>query len=86
VARYLAGCTQPPSKQVQNKWEMDLFAKRGDGQPLFKIGPDFEEYFEALQELIGEPRSCTRKTVTEIRTSVAGICIKLELAIFIGNI
>lgn len=55
MARYLAGRTQLPSKQVQKKWELDRLAKRGDGQPFFKVAPDFEEYFEALRELAGEP-------------------------------
>lgn len=55
VARYLAGRIQLPSKEVQKKWETDRLAKRGDGQPFFKVAPDFEEYFEALRELAGEP-------------------------------
>ncbi|KAF2815361.1 FAD/NAD(P)-binding domain-containing protein [Mytilinidion resinicola] len=55
VARYLAGRAQLPSKEGQKEWEEDRLRKRGDGQPFFKVAPDFEEYFEALRKLAGEP-------------------------------
>lgn len=55
VARFLAGRITLPPKAVQKKWETDRLAVRGDGQPFFKIAPDFEAYFEALRDLAGEP-------------------------------
>jgi hypothetical protein len=55
VARYLAGRTQLPSKEDQKEWEADRLRKRGDGQQFFKVAPDFEDYFEGLRELAGEP-------------------------------
>ncbi|TVY88540.1 Thiol-specific monooxygenase [Lachnellula willkommii] len=55
VARFFAGRIVLPSKAVQKKWETDRLAVRGDGQPFFKIAPDFEAYFEALRELAGDP-------------------------------
>lgn len=55
VARFLAGRIQLPSLKEQQQWETDRLAKVGDGQPFFKVAPHFEEYFEALRELAGEP-------------------------------
>ncbi|EXJ89610.1 hypothetical protein A1O3_02677 [Capronia epimyces CBS 606.96] len=55
VARFLAGRITLPSREVQKKWETDRLAKRGDGQPFFKVAPDFEEYFEDLRKLAGDP-------------------------------
>ncbi|KAI1621762.1 hypothetical protein EDD37DRAFT_652122 [Exophiala viscosa] len=54
VARFMAGRISLPSKDVQKKWETDRLAARGDGQPFFKIAPDFEDYFEGLRKLAGD--------------------------------
>ncbi|EFX05042.1 taurine catabolism dioxygenase [Grosmannia clavigera kw1407] len=55
VARFLASHIQLPPLDSQKKWEIDRLARVGDGQPFFKVAPYFEEYFEALRELAGEP-------------------------------
>jgi hypothetical protein len=55
AARYLAGrITLPPiSEQIQ--WEEDRIANKGDGVPFTALYPDFEEYFEEVRKLAGEP-------------------------------
>ncbi|KAJ5909216.1 hypothetical protein N7495_001898 [Penicillium taxi] len=55
VARFFAGRAQLPSLEEQQRWEKDRLATIGDGQPFYKIAPHFEEYFEALRKLAGEP-------------------------------
>ncbi|KAI8245919.1 Thiol-specific monooxygenase [Colletotrichum sp. SAR 10_96] len=55
AARVFAGRGQLPSTTEMEKWEVDRLAKRGDGVPFFTLSPDFEEYFEALRAIAGEP-------------------------------
>ena len=55
VARFLAGRAKLPSKEEQKLWETNRLAVRGDGLPFYKVAPDFEEYFEALRALAGDP-------------------------------
>lgn len=51
VARFLAGRMQLPPLAEQKKWEADRLVSHGDGQPFYKIAPDFAEYFEKLRSL-----------------------------------
>ncbi|KAH7062977.1 hypothetical protein BKA63DRAFT_189931 [Paraphoma chrysanthemicola] len=55
AARVLAGRASLPSLEEQQKWEEDRIAKRGDGVPFTLVFPDFEDYFETLRRLAGEP-------------------------------
>lgn len=55
AARSLAGRAKLPPQHVQKQWEQDRLKKVGDGQPFFKVAPDFEEYFNSLWEIAGNP-------------------------------
>lgn len=55
AARYFAGRAQLPSIAEQEKWETDRVAMKGDGAPFTALYPHFEEYFETVRELAGEP-------------------------------
>lgn len=55
AARFLAGRAQLPSIAEQEKWETDRIAYKGDGVPFTALYPDFEEYFETVRKLAGEP-------------------------------
>jgi hypothetical protein len=55
AARLLAGrATLPPPEEQQN-WERDRIAKKGNGPGFTLVFPDFEEYFETVRKLAGEP-------------------------------
>ncbi|KAH8602710.1 flavin dependent monooxygenase-like protein [Bisporella sp. PMI_857] len=56
AARFLAGRISLPSQSEQKKWEEDRIHKRGDGVPFTALYPDFEEYFEEVRQLAGEPK------------------------------
>jgi hypothetical protein len=36
-------------------WEQARLARRGEGAPFWTLIPEFEEYFEELRALAGEP-------------------------------
>ncbi|KAK9327635.1 hypothetical protein V1520DRAFT_35427 [Lipomyces starkeyi] len=55
AARVLAGKATLPPVEVQRKWEVDRIARNGDGPGFMVLNPDFEEYFEHLRILAGEP-------------------------------
>lgn len=55
AARILAGRVNLPPLEEQQKWERERVVKRGDGVPFTLVFPDFEDYFETLRELAGEP-------------------------------
>ena len=55
AARILSGCATLPPLEEQQKWEAERIAKRGDGVRFTLVFPDFEEYFETVRELAGEP-------------------------------
>lgn len=55
VARVLAGRAQLPSREERTKWEEDKVERDGDRLEFFDIGVNFEEYFEELRMLTGEP-------------------------------
>tara|TARA_R110002003_G_scaffold197_1_gene15340 strand:- start:1893 stop:3032 length:1140 start_codon:yes stop_codon:yes gene_type:complete len=56
AARILAGRATLPPLEEQQRWEQDRIAKRGDGVSFTLIFPDFEDYFETLRKLAGEPK------------------------------
>lgn len=56
AARVLAGRAQLPPLADQQRWEQDRIAKKGDGVPFKAIYPGFEEYFETLRRIAGEPK------------------------------
>jgi hypothetical protein len=58
AARLLAGRATLPPLEEQKRWEQDRIAKRGDGTAFTLIFPDFEDYFETLRKLAGEPENC----------------------------
>jgi hypothetical protein len=45
-----------PSLEEQQQWEQDRIAKCGDGPTFTLIFPDFEEYFETLRKMAGDPK------------------------------
>jgi hypothetical protein len=55
AARILSGRATLPPFEEQQRWEEDRIAKKGDGAGFTLIFPDFEEYFEALREMAGDP-------------------------------
>jgi hypothetical protein len=55
AARFLAGRITLPPVSEQIKWEEDRIAHKGDGVPFTALYPDFEEYFEELRMMAGEP-------------------------------
>jgi hypothetical protein len=55
VARFLAGRIQLPPKNEQIKWEEERTAYKGDGVPFTALYPDFEQYFEEVRLIVGEP-------------------------------
>ena len=57
AARYLAGRIELPAMEVQKQWEDDRIASKGDGVPFTALYPDFEDYFETVRRLAGEPTS-----------------------------
>lgn len=55
AARFLAGRYQLPAVEEQRKWEEDRVALKGDGTAFTALYPDFEEYFEEVRRLAGQP-------------------------------
>lgn len=56
AARFLAGRITLPPVSEQIKWEEDRIAYKGDGVPFTALYPDFEEYFEVVRKMAGEPQ------------------------------
>ncbi|KAJ9292421.1 hypothetical protein DTO271G3_8795 [Paecilomyces variotii] len=56
AARVLAGKVHLPPLSEQQKWERDRIAEKGDGPAFTVIYPRFEEYFETLRKLAGNPK------------------------------
>ena len=56
AARFLAGRITLPPTTEQMKWEEDRIAYKGDGVPFTALYPDFEEYFEEVRKMAGEPK------------------------------
>ncbi|KAK1718097.1 putative dimethylaniline monooxygenase [Colletotrichum acutatum] len=55
AARVFASRGKLPPRIEQEKWERERLAYKGDGIPFFTLSPDFEQYFEALRAIAGEP-------------------------------
>ncbi|KAE9572563.1 Thiol-specific monooxygenase [Colletotrichum fructicola] len=55
AARVLSGRARLPPAEEQAKWEADRVAEMGDKFPL--VHPHFEEYFETVRALAGEPEN-----------------------------
>ncbi|KAH8598712.1 hypothetical protein B0O99DRAFT_505825 [Bisporella sp. PMI_857] len=55
AARYLADRIELPSVEEQERWERDRVSYKGDGVPFTALYPDFEDYFETVRMLAGEP-------------------------------
>lgn len=55
AARVLSGRATLPPVEEQLQWELDRIKLRGDGAAFSLIFPDFEDYFEGLRRLAGEP-------------------------------
>jgi hypothetical protein len=55
AARVLAGRATLPPLEEQKKWELDRIAQKGDGVPFTMVYPKFEDYFETVRRLAGEP-------------------------------
>ena len=55
AARFLAGRIALPPLHEQVKWEEGRIAYKGDGVPFTALYPDFEEYFEEVRRMAGEP-------------------------------
>ena len=55
AARFLAGRVVLPPVEEQERWEQDRIALKGDGVPFTALYPYFEEYFEEVRVLAGEP-------------------------------
>jgi hypothetical protein len=43
--------------EEQEKWEQDRVEEKGDGVPFTALYPYFEEYFEEVRKLAGEPKN-----------------------------
>lgn len=56
AARFLAGQITLPLVSEQIKWEEERIAYKGDGVPFTALYPDFEEYFEEVRKMAGEPK------------------------------
>ncbi|OLN94297.1 Thiol-specific monooxygenase 1 [Colletotrichum chlorophyti] len=57
AARVLAGRAKLPPAEEQAKWEADRTALMGDDMRFCLVHPHFEEYFETLRNLAGEPEN-----------------------------
>jgi hypothetical protein len=56
AARYLAGRITLPPLEEQESWERKRVELKGDGVPFSALYPDFEQYFEQVRSLAGEPK------------------------------
>ncbi|RMD44010.1 hypothetical protein DV735_g1133, partial [Chaetothyriales sp. CBS 134920] len=55
AARYLAGRVKLPSAEEQEQWERDRLEEKGDGVPFTALYPHFQEYFDEIRRLAGDP-------------------------------
>lgn len=55
AARFLAGRITLPPLNKQEKWQEDRIANKGDGVSFTALYPNFEEYFEEVRKMAGEP-------------------------------
>ncbi|KAI0011192.1 FAD/NAD(P)-binding domain-containing protein [Xylariaceae sp. FL0662B] len=60
VARHLAGRSKSlPSIQEQLEWERRRVAERRGGKDYYSIAPNYDEFFEFLRDIAGDPASGT---------------------------
>jgi hypothetical protein len=60
VARHLAGRSKPlPSIPEQLEWERRRVAEKVGGKDYYSIAPNYEEFFEFLRGIAGEPAAGT---------------------------
>lgn len=60
VARHLAGRANPlPSIPDQLEWERRRVAEKVGGKDYYSIAPNYEEFFEFLRGIAGEPAAGT---------------------------
>jgi hypothetical protein len=56
VARHLAGRAKAlPPVEEQKDWESKRAAKLGGGKNYYSIAPDYEQFFEFLRDIAGDP-------------------------------
>jgi hypothetical protein len=56
IARHLAGRAKPlPPASEQSEWERKRVALLGGGKSYYSIAPNYEEFFEFLRHIAGEP-------------------------------
>lgn len=55
ASRVLAGRAELPPIQDQKAWEAERIKQKGDGVAFTALWPKFEEYFETVRALAGEP-------------------------------
>ncbi|RMZ83294.1 hypothetical protein DV738_g1346, partial [Chaetothyriales sp. CBS 135597] len=55
AARFLAGRVKLPPLEEQEQWERDRLEEKGDGVPFTALYPHFEQYFEQIRLLAGDP-------------------------------
>ncbi|KAL1859634.1 hypothetical protein Daus18300_009499 [Diaporthe australafricana] len=55
AARLLAGRGTLPGLEEMRAWEAARVDQKGDGPKFLMVYPDFEEYFDKVRELSGEP-------------------------------
>ncbi|KAK6226591.1 dimethylaniline monooxygenase [Colletotrichum tabaci] len=63
AARVLAGRARLPSADEQARWEADRVAEKGDDIRFSLVHPHFEEYFETVRALAGEPENGVGRTL-----------------------
>jgi hypothetical protein len=57
AARVFAGRANLPPLEEQKRWELERIAQKGDGVPFTMLYPKFEEYFETVRKVAGDPSS-----------------------------
>jgi hypothetical protein len=56
IARHLSGRAKPlPPTSEQREWESKRVAALGGGKSYYSIAPNYEEFFEFLRYIAGEP-------------------------------
>lgn len=55
AARVLAGRAELPPIEDQKAWEVERIKQKGDGVAFTALWPRFEEYFETVRALAGDP-------------------------------
>ncbi|KAK4159568.1 hypothetical protein QBC43DRAFT_272113 [Cladorrhinum sp. PSN259] len=67
AARVLAGRADLPSEQEMREWEENRIKLKGDGVKFTMVYPDFEDYFEEVRRIAGEPVDGKGRTLPKFR-------------------